>query len=69
MTAATVAQPLPKARRRHQELVSALLDEVEERRQQLYVLQASGVRPAALRDLKADLRAVRHRLAEAVDRR
>ena len=51
--------------RRGQQLrVAALLDEIAARRQQLYVLKAYGARPAGLRTLKAELRAVRDELAE-----
>jgi hypothetical protein len=55
------------ARRRHQRYVAALLDELEARRQRLYVLKAYGARAAALRDLKAELEAFRDELAAAVD--
>jgi hypothetical protein len=51
------------ARRRYQRRVAALLEELEQRRRRLYVLQARGARPAGLRDLKADLRAVMDELA------
>ena len=54
-------------RRRHQRRITALLDELEQRRQRLYLLQAGGARPAGLRDLKAELRALRDELAAAVD--
>ncbi len=50
-------------RRTHQRRVAALLDELEQRRRRLYVLKARGARPAGLRDLKADLRAVQDELA------
>ena len=66
--ATVVTQELPQARRRHQQLVAALLDTIEERRQRLYVLQANGVRPAGMRELKAELRALRRELAAAVGR-
>jgi hypothetical protein len=55
-------------RRQHQMHVAALLDELEERRRRIHVLQAYGVRAGGLRDLKADLGAVRSELAAAVDR-
>jgi hypothetical protein len=54
-------------RRQHQVHVAALLDELEERRRRIRVLQARGVRAAGLRDLKADLGAVRSELAAAVE--
>ena len=38
-------------RRAHQREVSALLDEVEERRKHLYRLKAGGAKRAGLRDL------------------
>jgi hypothetical protein len=50
-------------RRDHQLHVAALLDELEERRRHISALQARGVRPAGLRDLKADLGDTRDRLA------
>jgi hypothetical protein len=55
-------------RRRHQLHVSALLDEIEERRQRLYVLQARGVRAAGARHVKQELGALRAELAAAVAR-
>ena len=57
---------VPQARRRHQRRVAALLDELEERRRQLYILKARGVRPAGLRDLKTELREVREELAAVI---
>jgi hypothetical protein len=67
---AAVAHTLPlQVRREHQEYVASLLDELEERRRRLHVLQAYGVRPAGLRDLKAELGAIRDRLAAALERR
>jgi hypothetical protein len=58
---------VPHTRRRHQRRIAALLDELEQRRQRLYLLQAGGARPAGLRDLKAELHALRDELAAAVD--
>jgi hypothetical protein len=55
-----------RSSRRHERRVAALLEELERRRQRLYVLQARGVRPAGLRDLKAELRAIRDELAAVV---
>jgi hypothetical protein len=52
------------ARRRQQVRVDALLDEIAARRRRLYVLKAYGARPAGLRPLKAELRAVRDELAD-----
>ena len=52
------------ARRRQQLRVAELLDEIAVRRRRLYVLKAYGARPAGLRPLKAELRAVRDELAE-----
>jgi hypothetical protein len=51
-------------RRRQQLRVAELLDDIAARRQRLYVLKAYGARPAGLRTLKAELRAVRDELAE-----
>jgi len=64
--AAVAQELLPNTRREHQRYVASLLDELEERRRRINVLQAGGARPAGLRDLKAELRAVRSRLAAAV---
>ena len=58
---------VPYTRRRHQRRIAALLDELEQRRQRLYLLQARGARPAGLRDLKAELQALRDELAATVD--
>ena len=46
--------------------VAALLDAIEERRRELYRLQVYGVRPAALRDLKSELKGIRATLAATV---
>jgi hypothetical protein len=54
-------------RRRHQQHVSALLDEIEERRRRLYALEAHGVRAGGARDLNDELGALRRELAEAVE--
>src|SRR6267378_4797009 len=54
-------------RRSHQRRIASLLDELEQRRQRLNVLQARGARPAGLRDLSAELHAVQEELAAAVD--
>ena len=53
-------------RRAHQLQVAALLDELEERRRQLYRLKAGGARLAGLRDQKLELDEARLRLLEAV---
>jgi hypothetical protein len=60
--AVTVSQ-----RRSHQRRITALLDELEQRRQRIDVLQARGARPAGLRDLSAELNTVRKELAAVVD--
>ncbi len=65
MSALAAARPT-SARLRHQRRVSALLEELERHRRRLYVLQARGVRPAGLRDLKADLRALSEELTATV---
>ena len=54
------------SRREHQLQVAALLDELEERRRQLYRLKAGGARLAGLRDQKLELDEARLRLLEAV---
>jgi len=61
MTAAALA-----ARRAHQQEVSALLDELEERRARLYRLKAGGARRAGLRDVIGDLEDAQLRLSQAV---
>jgi len=50
----------------HQSTVDQLLAELDERRRQLYRLQAAGVQRAGMRDLKRDLQAVREQLQLAV---
>jgi hypothetical protein len=62
-----MAASVTQARRSHQRRVSALLDELEQRRHRLSVLRARGAQPAGLRDLKAELHAVRAELAAAVN--
>jgi hypothetical protein len=54
------------SRREHQLQVTALLDELEERRRQLSRLKAGGARRAGLRDLKSELEEARSRLLDAV---
>ena len=54
------------SRSEHQSTVDQLLAELDERRRHLYRLQAAGVQRAGMRDLKADLRAVRDQLRDAV---
>jgi hypothetical protein len=63
-----LAHELPQTRRLHQQLVAGLLDRIEELRQRVYVQQANGVRPAGMRELKAELRSLRRELAAAVGR-
>jgi hypothetical protein len=55
-----------ETRRRHQQHVSALLEQIDERRRELYLRQAGGVRAAALRDLKAELRTLRAEMATTI---
>jgi hypothetical protein len=66
--AAVAQEPRLRTRREHQQYVAALLDILEERRRRLYGLKAGGAQPAGLRDLKAEVRAVRAELAAAVER-
>jgi hypothetical protein len=54
------------SRSQHQSTVDQLLSELDARRRHLYRLQAAGVQRAGMRDLKADLRAVRDQLRDAV---
>ena len=54
------------ARRNQQYEVEALLGELDARRRELYRLKAGGARPAGLRDLKSDYRAVQERLSHVV---
>jgi hypothetical protein len=44
--------------------IDALLDEIAEQRQRLYVLTTYGVRPAGMRGVKQELRETHERLAE-----
>jgi hypothetical protein len=55
------------ARRAHQQRVTALLDEIEERRRHLYRLKARGARRAGVRDLKHELESARLRLLDTVE--
>jgi uncharacterized membrane-anchored protein YhcB (DUF1043 family) len=55
------------ARRTQQYEVEALLGELDERRRELYRFKAGGARPAGLRDLKSDYRAVQERLSHVLD--
>jgi uncharacterized membrane-anchored protein YhcB (DUF1043 family) len=55
------------ARRTQQYEVEALLDELDERRRELYRFKAGGARPAGLRDLKTDYRAVQERLSHVLE--
>jgi hypothetical protein len=54
------------ARRSRQRRVEALLREIDDRRRELYRLNASGVQRAGVRDLKGELLEVRRRLREVV---
>jgi Mg-chelatase subunit ChlD len=54
------------ARRAHQQTVAALLHASEERRQQMTVLQAYGVRAAGLNELTRELDELRANLATAL---
>jgi hypothetical protein len=61
---AAVAQSVDLSpRRSYQHHVAALLEEIEQRRRRLLLLRANGVLPAGLRELKAELQAVREELA------
>ncbi len=55
------------ARRTQQYEVEALLGELDERRRELYRFKAGGARPAGLRDLKSDYRAVQERLSHVLE--
>jgi hypothetical protein len=55
-----------EARRAHQRHVSALLEEIEERRRRLAAMAAAGATRAGLRELKDELTSVRRELAAAV---
>jgi hypothetical protein len=54
------------SRREYQQQVAALLDELEERRRQLYRRKAGGARLAGVRDLKLELQEAQLRLLDAV---
>ena len=62
-----MAVSVPQARRDNQRRIAALLDDLEQRRHRLSILRARGAQPAGLRDLKAELQAVRAELAAAVN--
>jgi hypothetical protein len=49
-------------RREHAATVAAMLDELAQLRQRIYVSKAFGARAAGLRDLKADFRSAQRRL-------
>ena len=55
------------ARRNQQYEVEALLGELDQRRRELYRFKAGGARPAGLRDLKSDYRAVQERLSGVLE--
>jgi hypothetical protein len=55
-----------EARRARQREVSALLDDLEERRSRLYRLKAGGALRAGLRDLLDDLEEAQQRLRRSV---
>ena len=57
-------QTVASSRTEHQQLMDALLTELELRRRQLYRLQAAGVQRAGMRQLKGELQALRERLGE-----
>ncbi|HTS72435.1 MAG TPA: hypothetical protein VMG74_01830 [Gaiellaceae bacterium] len=69
MSAALLERPAAAPRRSHQARVTALLDAIEERRRRLYRAQANGLRPAAVRELKAELKGIRAALAETLEAR
>ncbi len=53
-------------RREHVRQVSAILDELEERRSRLYRLKAGGARRAGLRDLLDELEETQAKLRQSV---
>ena len=55
------------ARRIRQQEVESLLGELDQRRRELYRFKAGGARPAGLRDLKSDYRAVQERLSTVLE--
>ena len=55
-----------ESRRAHVREVSALLDDLEERRSRLYRLKAGGARRAGLRDLLDELDEMQARLRRSV---
>jgi hypothetical protein len=54
-------------RRSRQHEVESLLGELDQRRRELYRFKAAGARPAGLRDLKGDYRAVQERLSHVLN--
>ena len=53
-------------RRSRQDLIEALLGEVDDRRRELYRLKAGGVQRAGVRDQKQELLQVRRQLQQVV---
>ena len=53
-------------RRSYQQHVTTLLQQIDEGRRRLYLLQAAGARPAALGELKGNLQALRREMAAAI---
>ncbi len=62
----TVTDITVSERHAHQRRVTALLDQLEAERRQLYRLKAGGARHAGLRDQKSDLEETHRRLLETV---
>jgi len=63
MTSLALHQPVPDSRRRHQARVAALLEAIDERRRELYRLQANGATWTAVAGLKEELQGIRRTLA------
>ncbi|MBV8257728.1 MAG: hypothetical protein JOZ56_11320 [Actinobacteria bacterium] len=64
----TYAHPLPtQSRRRRQQSVETLLQQIDDLRRRLYLAEVSGVTRAAVSDLKREMAALRRKLAAATE--
>ncbi|MGZ4333084.1 MAG: hypothetical protein ACXVRJ_02260 [Gaiellaceae bacterium] len=62
----TTAIATTDLRRVRQQRITALLDELEQRRRHLYRLKDRGARRAGVRDLRSELETTRRRLLDTV---
>jgi hypothetical protein len=68
MTAVAPQLRARDSRKRHQAKVAALLDAIDERRRELYRLQAAGATRAGVAGLKDELKGIRTSLAATLAR-